>query len=248
MKKINKNYLIIYIFLIFIVILLILILSHMKIISNDVSNTANIILTGINAYIASLTAKYTKESSQYQRESNNEDRKNIISNQATKIYTHMIQRRLKPHHPIKNAMGPLQPVLIGNSSNQPIYNALIISCFNKFKYSYMHKDSDIQLTRNPSFIIFFQILMPGTYYKTIRTYGCSSGGTRPAAMIVFTDSKGYKWLRDPQGNLIHIKNYNKVCKYCHIFPSDLWMASASEFTKTYKNLQDLYADYSYNQK
>lgn len=103
-----------------------------------ISSILNGLIAIVNIIIACITALSTRQSAKYQKESINELKEKDQSNQAVKVYSHMISKSLKSlnNHDI---FSPYQPVMIGNSSNAPVYDIYIVSCSNKDNFYSMNK-------------------------------------------------------------------------------------------------------------
>ena len=133
-----------------------------------------------------------------------------MSDQASKIYVHTLNDNL-PLKPINNHT-IYRPIMIGNSSSEPIYQVWIISAINRYSF----RESKIQFDEENYKYLFLRILTPQIIYKIIGTDGTSMGGVRPEALIYFKDSRGKRWLRDPKGNLHYIKEKIDIPKEFNI--------------------------------
>lgn len=133
-----------------------------------------------------------------------------MSDQASKIYVHTLDGNL----PLKSADNHTiyRPIMIGNSSSEPIYQVWIISAINRYSFG----KSQIQFDNENNKYLFLRILTPQIIYKIIGTDGPSMGGVRPEALIYFKDSRGKRWLRDPKGNLHYIKEKIDIPKEFNI--------------------------------
>ncbi|GAA6114848.1 hypothetical protein [Apilactobacillus apinorum] len=133
-----------------------------------------------------------------------------MSDQASKIYVHTLEGDL----PLKSISNHTiyRPIMIGNSSSEPIYQVWIISAINKYSF----RKNKIRFDDDNYKYLFLPILTPKITYKIIATDGSSMGGVRPEALIYFKDSRGKRWLRDPKGNLHFIKERIDIPKEFNI--------------------------------
>ncbi|MCX8743565.1 hypothetical protein J3U50_06120 [Lactobacillus sp. B3795] len=144
-----------------------------------------------------------------------------MSDQASKIYVHTLDDNL----PLKSVDNHTiyRPIMIGNSSSEPIYQVWVISVINRYSFG----KTKIQFDDENHNYLFLPILTPQIVYKIIGTEGSSMGGIRPEALIYFKDSKGNRWVRDPKGNLTFIKDKIDIPREFNIHeikevPSDLY--------------------------
>lgn len=185
----------------------------------------------------------------------------------------MIGKMLKTLYPQNKLFPEFQPVMISNSSNEPVYKVFVVSKLNIINFKQMKKfykskehSKNIESNTNSELMhslpsnmrddlkfseirphhlyVYLQVLPPEVIYKVIPYAGSAMGSVRPAAMIFFTDSNGKKWTRDPQGNLILLPKNFDVCRFCDLNATDIIECIPSEeMLKNYKSLSDLYERY-----
>lgn len=133
-----------------------------------------------------------------------------MSDQASKIYVHTLDGNL----PLKSVDNHTiyRPIMIGNSSSEPIYQVWIISVINRYSFS----KTKIKFDYENHNYLFLPILTPQIVYKIIGTEGNSMRGIRPEALIYFKDSRGNRWIRDPKGKLSLIKEKIDIPKEFNI--------------------------------
>lgn len=169
-----------------------------------VSTQLDVINVGIQAAIGVLTF-CAVAISLYQLHREKKDRiDDQKKHQASRVSAWYAAETNRSNQPADNRF-VWQAVTIQNSSNAPVYNAIIM-CVGVCGAGPAIKGEDNQL--GYSCWTGIGTIPPGTWYSWLPTHG-SGLGVKTAPELAFTDANGTSWVRRGNGNLEEIK-FNPV--------------------------------------